>query len=173
MKAVFLDRDGVITVDKSYQYQTHDLELIPGAAAAIKKLKAGGYLAIIITNQSGVARGYFTEDDLLAFNSHMLKVLENEGAKADAVYYCPHLKGAKIAYYRKDCACRKPKPGMLIKAAKEYGVDLSRSWVVGDKASDVDAGKAAGCRTILIGKEKGKADALAKDLSEAVEYILR
>lgn len=172
MKAVFLDRDGVVVADKGYVYKRSDFELLVGVPEAIKKLNRANFLVIIVTNQSGVARGYYSEDDLKLFNSYMISKLEKHGAKIDAIYYCPHYKEAKLDEYRKDCECRKPKPGMLVKAAKEYGIDLNASWVVGDKISDVLAGKAAGCKTLFIGKEKGGADVFAKDLNEAVDYII-
>jgi len=172
MKAVFLDRDGVIIVDKNYQYKTEDLEFIPGSPNAIKQLNDAAYKVILISNQSGVARGYFTEDDLKKFNKHLAEELEKRGAKLDAVYYCPHHKEGKIEEFAKECGCRKPKPGMLLKASQEHEIDLSSSWMVGNEPKDIEAGKAAGCKTISTGSEKGEADFIAKDLNEAVKIIL-
>jgi len=174
MIAVFLDRDGVVIKDKNYQYKVADLELIEGASDSIKRLNAAGFLVIIVSNQSGIARGYFTEKDLEEFNSALLSEFKERGAMIDAIYYCPHHPTeAKVKKYMVECDCRKPKPGILLKAAKEHGIELSKSWMIGDKESDVFAGKAAGCRTVLIGRKNALADYSAKDLNEAVDYILR
>jgi D-glycero-D-manno-heptose 1,7-bisphosphate phosphatase len=172
MKAVFLDRDGVITVDLGYVHLIEDLKLLPGAVEAIKRFNAAGFLVVIVTNQSGVARGYYTENAVKRFNRHLVSELKEHGAKIDAVYYCPHHREGAVKKYMKDCDCRKPKPGMLLRAAREHCIDLKGSWMVGDKVSDVLAGKAAGCRTIIIGGRKGEADGAAKDLKAAAAYIL-
>jgi D-glycero-D-manno-heptose 1,7-bisphosphate phosphatase len=173
MKAVFLDRDGVVVEDKHYQFKTSDMRILDGVPEAIARLNKAGYLVVIISNQSGVARGYFTEKDVRAFNEHLVAELKTRGARIDAVYYCPHHPTkAKVEKYRVDCDCRKPKPGMLIKAAKEHDIVLSGSWMVGDKDSDVQAGKSAGCRTICIGEGKSAADATAPDIRGAVDIIL-
>jgi len=174
MRAVFLDRDGVVVKDKGYHYMISDLELMEGAAGAIAKLNKMGYLAIIVSNQSGIARGYFSEKALLQFNEHLLKELDALGAKVDGIYYCPHHPTeAKVKKYLIDCECRKPKPGMLLEAANDHNIDLSKSWMVGDKETDVKAGLAAGCKTIYIGAEKNKlADGNAANITEAVDIIL-
>jgi D-glycero-D-manno-heptose 1,7-bisphosphate phosphatase len=173
MKAVFLDRDGVIVVDKNYQYKILDLELIEGAGKAIARLNDAGYLVIVVTNQSGIARGYFTEEDLNKFNSAMNVELGKEGAKVDSIYYCPHHPDNGSENYRQNCSCRKPKPGMLLKAAEAHNVNLHESWMVGDKETDIQAGAAAGCRTIFIRKDSNtESKHTARNLNEAVDYIL-
>ncbi len=174
MKAVFLDRDGVVVADGNYQFKTSDMKILDGVPQAIIRLNQAGYLVIIVSNQSGVARGYFTEADVVSFNTYLVVELKKAGAKIDAAYYCPHhATEAKVKKYLLDCDCRKPKPGMLIRAAKEHGISLSESWMIGDKISDVKAGKSAGCRTVYIGKEKNSgADATVAAISNAVEFIL-
>jgi len=164
-KAIFLDRDGTIIADKGFVHKKEDLELLPGAVEAIKLANHHGFLVIVVTNQSGIARGYFTEDQLKAFNAHLAWTLKTQGARIDAFYYCPHHPEAPIKAYRKDCPCRKPRPGLLLKAAEELNIDLAKSYMVGDSPRDVEAGKRAGCHTILLGRE-------AKNLLEAVQLIL-
>ncbi|MBU0591108.1 D-glycero-beta-D-manno-heptose 1,7-bisphosphate 7-phosphatase [Candidatus Micrarchaeota archaeon] len=177
--AVFLDRDGVIVADKGYMHKISDFRLLSESANAIKKLNSAGFLVIVITNQSGIARGMYTEDDMHKFNAHMISELKKSGATIDAIYFCPHHnKEAKVEKYSKDCDCRKPKPGMILKAAKEHDIDLNSSWMVGDMESDMKAGKAVGCKTIMIDGSKGAngrqttAHAIANDLNHAVDYIL-
>lgn len=175
MKAVFLDRDGVITVDRGFVHKIEDFALLPGSANAIKSLKKAGYLIIIVTNQSGIGRGYYSEEQFSIFNKHMIDNLDQLGAKVDAVYYCPHHPDAAIEKYRKVCDCRKPEPGMILKAAKELDINTCNSWFIGDRLSDIEAGKKAGCRTILITNsvdEKAKPDFSAKNLADAARYIL-
>lgn len=181
-KAVFLDRDGVIIKEPPYYiYRPDQLILIPGSADTIKLLNKNGFLVVIVTNQAGVAHGYYSENDVLAFHQLMKKKLEKKGAKIDAIYYCPHHPESKIEKYRVDCNCRKPKPGMLQKAEKELNIDLKRSLMIGDKISDIEAGKSVGCKTIMVltghGKEESKfknieCDFTADDLYHTIEYIL-
>jgi rfaE bifunctional protein nucleotidyltransferase chain/domain len=171
-KAVFLDRDGVLVRDSNYPHKIEDLQIFPEVAEALKMLKKAGYITIVISNQSGVARGLFTEEDIKKFNLEMKKKLEKEGAIIDAIYFCPHHPTeARIEKYKKDCECRKPKPGMLLKAAKDFGISLKSSWMIGDKEEDVSAGKSAGCRTIKIGKSRGGADFVARNLLGAQKKI--
>ena len=141
--AVFLDRDGTICVLKEYLSDPDGMELLPGAAKAIKWFNEHNLVVAVITNQSALARGYFTEDVLGAIHERMNRLLEDEGAKLDAIYYCPHHPDDK-------CGCRKPEPGLLHNAAKELDIDLSRSFMVGDRMLDVECGKAAGCKGILV-----------------------
>ena len=164
-KAIFLDRDGTIIADKGFVHKKEDLELLAGAVEAIKLANRHGFLVVVVTNQSGVARGLFTEEDVKAFNAQLAQVLAGQGTKIDAFYYCPHHPQAPLPTYRKECDCRKPAPGLILRAARELGIDLSRSWTVGDNPRDVEAGKQAGCSTILLGEE-------AKDLLEAVQAIV-
>jgi len=164
-KALFLDRDGTITVDKGFVHKKEDLELLPGVAEAIRLANEHGFMVVVVTNQSGVARGYFTEEDVQTFNAYLAQILAEQGARIDAFYYCPHHPEAPVETYRKACSCRKPRPGLLLQAAQELDIDLSQSWMVGDSPRDVEAGKRAGCKTILL--EKGK------DLLQAIKEITK
>jgi D-glycero-D-manno-heptose 1,7-bisphosphate phosphatase len=172
--AVFLDRDGVITKDPPhYAHRLDQLRIIPGSAQAIQLLNAQNFRVIVISNQSGVARGYYQEEDVKRFNDAMERLLANEGAHVDAI----------IDRYKIDCDCRKPKPGMILHAAQKYSLDIENSFVVGDKSSDIIAGRAVGCKTVLVltghGKGEyqntgGSADYIATDLFDAVDkYILK
>lgn len=164
-RAIFLDRDGTIIVDKGFVHKKEDLELLPGAAQAIKLAREAGFLVVVVTNQSGVARGYFTEEEVKAFNAYLNRVLAQRGARIDAFYYCPHHPQAPIEAYRKACSCRKPRPGLLLRAAQELGIDLCQSWMIGDSPRDAEAGQRAGCNTILL--ERGK------DLLQAIKEITK
>lgn len=148
-RAVFLDRDGTINIEKDYLYRPDDFEFVPGAAEAINLLKQHGYLVVVVTNQSGVARGYYTEADVHNLHSHIDRLLEAAGTAVDAWYYCPHHSAGK-GDYAVDCQCRKPLPGMLLEAACDLDIDLAASWMVGDKLVDVEAGIAAGCKPLLV-----------------------
>ncbi|MGA8849131.1 MAG: D-glycero-beta-D-manno-heptose 1,7-bisphosphate 7-phosphatase [Dehalococcoidia bacterium] len=181
-RAVFLDRDGVITQEPPYYaHKLSELELLPKSADAIRLLNENGFLVIVVCNQAGIAYGYYREEDAISFNQAMKDNLARDGARIDAMYYCPHHPEAKIERYRLDCNCRKPKPGMLTGAGKELNIDLKQSFMVGDKLSDVEAGKRAGCKTIMVktgqGVEELKkneivCDYVAKDLYNAVQHIL-
>ena len=150
-KAVFLDRDGVIIQEPPhYIYKLDQLKIIPKSADAIKLLNLNDYKVIVVSNQAGVAYGYYLEKDVVSFNQSMREELMLRGAHIDAIYYCPHHPKAKVRKYRLDCDCRKPKPGMLKKAEKELGIDLKSSYMIGDKKSDIEAGKSVGCKTILV-----------------------
>lgn len=153
-KAVFLDRDGTINVYKGFLRNIHDMELIPGVADAIKKINASGYLAIVITNQPVIARGEVTWEQLDEIHNKLETLLGLEGAYIDGLYFCPHHphKGyeREIPELKFDCDCRKPKPGMLLRAAEDFNINLTMSWMVGDSENDVKAGIAAGCKTALI-----------------------
>ncbi|MEN6414734.1 MAG: HAD family hydrolase [Veillonellales bacterium] len=142
--AVFFDRDGVLNIDHGYVYRSEDFEWMPGAIAAIKHFNDQGCLVFVITNQSGIARGYYTEQDFQKLNEFMERELVKHNAHIDAFYYCPHHKDGIIPQYTKDCTCRKPQPGMLLKAMEEWPVDKDRSILIGDKPSDMEAAKAAG-----------------------------
>lgn len=155
-KAIFLDRDGTINKYVGFLRDIDEFELIPGVAEAIKKINASGYLAIVITNQPVIARGEVTVPELQQIHNKMETLLGAEGAYLDALYYCPHHphKGyeGEIPELKIDCDCRKPKPGMLVKAAEDFTIDLSASWMIGDGENDIKAGLAAGCKTALIGE---------------------
>ena len=167
-KAIFLDRDGTINKYVGFLRNIDDFELLDGVAEAIKKINSNGYLAIVVTNQPVIARGEVAFEQLEEIHNKMETLLGNEGAYLDAIYFCPHHphKGyeGEIPELKIDCECRKPKPGMLLKAAEDFNIDLSRSWMIGDDDNDVIAGKAAGCRSIKL--EKGES------LPDAVESIL-
>lgn len=172
-KAVFLDRDGTINKYVGFLKSTEDFELIEGAASAIKKINASGCLAIVVTNQPVVARGEVSFKELEEIHKKMETLLGKEGAYLDAVYYCPHHpdKGfeGEMPELKFDCGCRKPKPGMLIKAAEDFNIDLSSSWIVGDGENDIKAGQAAGCRTALIGNGNFGQDITVSSLYEFAE----
>ena len=172
-KAVFLDRDGTINKYVGFLRNIDDFELIPGVAEAIKRINASGYLAIVVTNQPVIARGEVSEPELQEIHNKMETLLGAEGAYLDAVYYCPHHphKGfeGEIAELKIDCDCRKPKPGMLLRAAEDFNIDLTNSWMVGDGENDVLAGKAAGCKTALIGRGDFGQDCTVKDVLSFVE----
>ena len=154
-KAVFLDRDGTINVEKDYLYHIEDFEFFPGVINALRLLQDAGYLLIIITNQSGIARGYYNEKDFETLNKWMLGELESRGVHIDAVYYCPHHPEAKLEKYRIDCGCRKPKLGMYEKAVKEFDLDLRNCFAIGDKIRDCAICESTDCCGFLItGNEK-------------------
>lgn len=163
--AVFLDRDDTLIEDRGYIGNPDDVRLVPGAAEAVRRLSEAGYLVVVVSNQSGIARGLFDEDDLAAVHSRFEALLRESGAALDAAYYCPYLDGdaAKVEEYRRNSELRKPKPGMLLKAADDLDIDLARSWMVGDSDRDVEAGRCAGCRTVLV----RKADERSNGTSEA------
>ena len=153
-KAIFLDRDGTINKYVGFLRNIEDFELINGVAEAIRKINTSGYLAVLVTNQPVIARGEVTYAELENIHNKMETLLGKEGAYLDGIYFCPHHphKGyeGEIPELKFDCDCRKPKPGLLIKAAQELNIDLSRSYMVGDGENDIAAGKAAGCKTVLI-----------------------
>ena len=148
--AVFLDRDGTLIEEVNYLAHPSQVRLIPGAAAAVRRLNAAGVPVVVVTNQAGVARGYFPEGRVAEVHAHLSAVLAADGARVDAYYFCPHHPTAGVGKYKAACACRKPHPGMLVTAAADLRLDLSRSWMVGDKLCDLRAGAAAGCRTVLV-----------------------
>ena len=149
-RAVFLDRDGTINVDHGYVFRPGEFDLIPGAPEAIRSLREAGYLVIVVTNQAGIARGLYGEQDLQLLHRHLDRELERYGTAIDAYYYCPHHPEKGVEPYRRECSCRKPLPGMIHQAASDLSLDLERSFLVGDKRSDIEAGLAAGCMPILV-----------------------
>ena len=140
----FLDRDGVINVDSGYVGRWEDFEYLPEAIEGLKQLQSAGFKLIVVTNQSGIARGYYSEDDFLALTKAMTADLSAKGVTLAAVYYCPYLEDADLEPYRVASYLRKPEPGMLLKAAQDHDIDLSRSIMVGDKVSDMVAAERAG-----------------------------
>jgi len=149
-KAVFLDRDGTINIDKNYVYKIDDFEFIPGVIKALKLFQEKGYKLFIITNQSGIARGYYTEEDFHILNNWMLSQLEKNNINIESVYYCPHLDEAKVLKYKKNCTCRKPNLGLFYKAIEEFDIDLNQSIVIGDKERDIAISKISQCRGYIV-----------------------
>ncbi len=171
--AVFVDRDGTLMVDVKYCAYPALVQLIPGAAEGLRALRQAGYRVVVVTNQSGIGRGYFDTKTLELVNNRLRDQLRREGADYDALYYCPHAP-------EEDCQCRKPKPGLLLRAASELDIDLASSYTLGDRDLDVKAGKAAGTKTILVSRtnhleDSGSnplADFIASNLADAAKFIL-
>lgn len=157
-KAIFLDRDGTINKYVGFLRNETEFELLPNAAEAIKMINKSGWLAIVVTNQPVIARGEVTYKQLTDIHNKMETLLGAEGAYLDAVYFCPHHPDSgfegEVKALKIECECRKPKPGMLLQAADKYNVDLSKSWMIGDEENDMKAGAAAGCKTMLVTKER-------------------
>lgn len=172
--AVFLDRDGVLTEEKSYIMSVEELRIFPYVEECIRQIHRKGYYAIVITNQSGIARGLFTEEELWRMNRYLM-----QRTHVDAVYYCPHHPEGKIEKYRKVCHCRKPGIGLFKAALDKFDIDMARSFMVGDRAGDILAGQNAGVRTILVESGYGikrmeqevKPDYVLKDLREVVGIL--
>ena len=148
-KAVFFDRDGTLNVDTAYLYRIEEFRWEEGAVEAIRYCNDKGWLVIVVTNQSGVARGYYTEADVERLHAWMNEDLEKHGAHIDAFYYCPHHPQGAVAQYAKECDCRKPAPGLVETACREYGIDEAKSVLIGDKERDVECAERAGVRGIL------------------------
>lgn len=147
---VFLDRDGTINEDVGYLVDPNEFRLLPRVAEGTKLLKEAGLKVIVVSNQSGVARGLFSEEVVREIDKKMQDELLNQGAFLDAIYFCPHHPDIGEPPYRQNCYCRKPKPGLFLRAAKIHRINLAHSYMVGDKLSDIEAGKRAGCRTVLL-----------------------
>lgn len=183
-KAIFLDRDGTINVEKHYLYKINDFEFLPGVVDALRKLQQAGYLLIIITNQSGIARGYYTEEDFQKLNDWMISTLREQGVTIADVYFCPHLPDAQVPEYRKDCSCRKPQLGMYQQAILDYNIQIGHSYAIGDKIRDCAICESTPCKGFLIGKNEkpeviadvkaGKIERVryANTLSDATDYII-
>ncbi|MCX6695744.1 MAG: D-glycero-beta-D-manno-heptose 1,7-bisphosphate 7-phosphatase [Candidatus Altiarchaeota archaeon] len=173
-KAVFLDRDGTINREIEYLSKVEDFEFLPNVITALMKLSSSPYKIIVVTNQSAIARGFLDIPGLEEIHKHMTGELSKNKVRVDKLYYCPH-------HPDDDCECRKPKAGMLREAAREFNIDLSKSYMVGDSTRDIQTGINAGCKTILVktgyaGKDGSydvKPDYVAEDLKDAVEIILR
>ena len=182
--AVFLDRDGTIIDDVGYLDRVDDVAIYPWSADALRLLRRGGFAIVVITNQSGVARGLYPESAVHDVHAHLAEAFGRGGAVVDGWYHCPHHADAVDPAYRLDCDCRKPKPGMLTRAAAELDLDLARSVVVGDRWSDVAAARAVGAAGVLVRTGVGAreaqtpaaglaADAILPSLAEAASWILR
>jgi D-glycero-D-manno-heptose 1,7-bisphosphate phosphatase len=183
--AVFMDRDGCLIEEMGYINHPCRVRLLPGAPEAVARLNRAGIAAVMATNQAGIARDYFSKETLDAVNAELERQLADHGANLDALYVCTHHPTVGQAPYRDACGCRKPKPGLLLRAAAEMGLDLSRSIMIGDKPSDVAAGQAAGVSTVLVLTGYGRGeweyrrhewtlgpDHVAEDLFDAVEWAL-
>jgi D-glycero-D-manno-heptose 1,7-bisphosphate phosphatase len=181
-KAVFLDKDGTLIKNVPYNVNPKHIQIYPEAFDALHTLHQAGFLLVVVSNQSGVARGYFKEDDLQKVKEHIqAEIRANAGVPLAGFYYCPHHPDGTIPRYSIDCACRKPKPGLLFRAAEELDIDLKHSWMVGDILNDVEAGNQAGCATVLIdnGNEtewflshERQPDFIVTNLYEAAQAIL-
>ncbi len=181
--AVFLDRDGTINEEVEFLTNPADLHLIPGAGTAIRKLNASGIVTCVISNQSGIARGFLSEEDLVPIHAKLTGDLAAEGATLDRFYICPHHPTEGNPPYKKDCDCRKPKPGMLLLGKQEFDLNLEECFVVGDRLVDINAGKAVHATTILVRTGYGKTaesectatrvrpDGIVDSIVEAVELI--
>ena len=176
-KAVFLDRDGTINIEKEYLYKPEDFELLDGATQAISSMNKLGYKVVIITNQSGIARGYYTEEDVRKLHCYMKKTLAMKNAKIDAVYYCPHHPQASVDRYRIDCDCRKPQTGLFKRAISELNIDAEQSWAAGDRMRDITPAMELGIKSVLILTGYGKSEdlrlapAYVRDLSEFADLL--
>ncbi len=184
LPALFLDRDGVLIEEVEYLAELGLVKLIPGAAAAVRRANDAGWRVVVVSNQSGVARGLILESFLADVHREIARqLLDEAGAVIDGFYYCPHHPTEGQGIYRIDCDCRKPKSGMLLRAARELGIDLAQSWMIGDRRTDLEAGAAAGCRTILVRTGYGAAtgitdadpelnlQAVVPSIVEAAEFI--
>ena len=150
LKAAFFDRDGVLNVDKSYLYKIEDLEWIDGAKEALAYLTEKGYTIFVVTNQSGIARGYYTVADMEKLHEFMAQQIAAAGGKIEKFYYCPHLPEGKVAEYAVECDCRKPKPGLILRAFAEYDIDKNAAFLIGDKPRDVESAEATGIKGCLF-----------------------
>lgn len=178
-RAVFLDRDNTLIDDPGYLSDPEGVHLLPGVEQALKMLAAAGYKLVVVTNQSGIARGMLTEDTLARIHNAMKRKLSERGAYLDAIYYCPYHPDGTVEEFAADSEDRKPRPGMLLRAAREMNLDLSGSWMIGDSPRDIGAGQQAGCRTVRIrqpetladGDEEFEADFTVRNLLEAARII--
>ncbi len=182
--AVFLDRDGVINEEVNYLSEPEQLRLIPGAAEAIARLNQAGLPVIVVTNQAGVARGFYPEAQIEVVHAALSHRLAPAGAHIDRYYYCPHHPSEGLPPYRVECNCRKPKPGLLLQAAQDFDLELRRCFVIGDNRSDIALSQSAGCRTVLVltghgarvwreWQDEFQPDQVAPDLSAAATWILQ
>lgn len=180
-KAVFIDKDGTLVEDVPYNVDPRRIRLTEGAIDGLNMLKSDGFLLIVVSNQSGVAHGYFPEEALEKVKDALQELLHVSGPGLDGFFYCPHHPQGRIPQYAQACTCRKPEPGLILKAATKFNVDLSQSWMIGDILNDVEAGNAAGCKTILINNgnetewilnESRKATWVVRNLKEAAQLIV-
>ena len=155
-KIVFLDRDGTLNEEVHYLHRTEDLHILPGVPQALRMLKEAGFKLVVVTNQAGVARGYYTEEDVKALHRYMNRLLMEQGAAIDAFYYCPHHPEHGVGAYKVQCRCRKPDTGMFEMAGEQFQVDKEHSYMIGDKLLDTEAGRRFGVEPVLVGTGYGK-----------------
>ena len=175
-KAVFLDRDGTLTEPRHYPTHPDDLVLQPAIGTPLLALQRAGFALVLVTNQSGVARGFFTVNALDAMHERVGALLAPHGVRLDGIYACPHHPDGTVTGYCRACPCRKPSPGMLHQAARDLDLDLTRSWMVGDSPCDIAAGRAAGTHTALVGTRPlggGRPDVRCATTAEALHVVLR
>ena len=185
-RAVFLDRDGTLNEEVGHITRPEGLRLIPNAARALRLLSEHNFTLIVITNQSAVARGLLTEEELQMINLKLQTELASEGACVEAIYYCPHHPEGEVELYRKSCGCRKPEPGMLVQASKDFGISLAESFVIGDRYYDMEMAHAVGAKGVLVLTGHGRIETadkgftsrampafIANDVLEASEWIIR
>lgn len=178
-RAIFLDRDGTLVHPRHYPSRPADLLLYDGIGPGLRRLREAGFRLVVVTNQSGLARGYFGEDDLALMHAHLTRELARQGVALDGIYHCPHHPDGVVPALAIRCDCRKPRPGMVQRAAADLGIDPARSWFVGDILDDVEAGNRAGCRTVLVdlGSEAPpqhplrRPDAVARETRHALDII--
>jgi len=184
-RAIIMDRDGTVCDEVGYVNHVERIRLLPRSALAIRRANEAGYQTVVVTNQAGVARGYFDESLVEEVHDRVRHLLADEGARLDGIYYCPHHPEVGAPAYRVACGCRKPAPGMLLRARDDMGLDLAASYMIGDSVRDVEAGHAAGCTTVLVRTGYGRGELehqahrfkvapahVADDLLDAVEWIL-
>lgn len=183
-RAIFLDRDGTINVDVGYPSRVEQIKIYPSSFEAVRKIKAAGFLAVIVTNQSGIGRGFLTEADLTEIHGYVKSEFAVRGIRVDGIYYCPHYDLSSNPEYRRNCPCRKPEPGMALRAAADLDIDLRGSYMIGDKVEDMLFAINIGAAPVLVRtgygaaaekslREMGvKLGAVADDLLEAVNWIL-
>lgn len=179
-RAAFIDRDGVINEERGHVHRDEDFILLPGVVTGLLRLQQAGYALVVVTNQAGIAKGLYDEARYLDLSAHMRDLLAHEGVRLEGVYHCPHHPEGSVERYSRSCDCRKPQPGMLLRAAVELDLALPASVLVGDKASDIDAGRAAGVgRCVLVRSghavsqaDMQAADACLPDLAEAAHWIV-
>jgi len=180
-KAVFLDRDGVINEDFGFVHRIEDFHIYPEVFPALRKLQEAGFKLLIVTNQSGIAVGYYTEEDFLKLTEHMLSVFEREGIKIDRVYYCPHHPEGIVEKFKMKCSCRKPESGMIKQGIEEFNIDPSLSFLIGDKENDIKAAHKEGIRAALVKTGQGskyvdntEADFVGENILDVVDnFILK
>ena len=182
MRAIFLDKDGTLVDDVPYNTDPARAALCAGAVEGLRLLQSQGYALVVVTNQAGLARGMFDEEALARMRDHIVSLLAAHGIVLNGFYHCPHSPDGSVPRYSTLCMCRKPMPGMLLRAARELGIDRMRSWMIGDILNDVEAGRRAGCKTVLIdnGNETEwewsalrSPDIIAGDLLTAARAILQ